>query len=477
MSSSESEAEDVKNIPEEKQQDEKTESEEEDVKDITEERQQDEKTFKDLGLDEELCQRCESLGWKKPTKIQCEAIPVALEGRDVIGLAETGSGKTGAFALPVLQALRDNPQRFFGLVLTPTRELAFQIAEQFDALGEKFGLKCAALVGGMDMVSQAVMIGKKPHIIIATPGRLVDHLENTKGFNLRQLKYLILDEADRILNLDFEKEVDKILSCLPKDNRKNMLFSATMTKKVAKLQRASLADPVKVEVSSKYQTVDKLKQYYLFIPEKQKDVYLVHLVKEMAGNSFIIFCSTCNATMKLALMLRSLGYGAVPLNGQMSQDKRSGMLKKFKQRNRNVLIATDVASRGLDIPHVDVVINYDIPTHSKDYIHRVGRTARAGRAGKACTFVSQYDLELYLRIERLLRRKMPKYETEEEVVMTLAESVAEAQRYATKELKEMEEKKKDKKRKKDTFDDSEQFVGVRDRIGNNKKNGKKMKRK
>ena len=166
--------------------------------------------------------------------------------------------------------------------------------------------------------------------------RLVDHLENTKGFNLRQLKYLILDEADRILNLDFEKEVDKILSCLPKEGRKNMLFSATMTKKVAKLQRASLTDPVKVEVSSKYQTVDKLKQYYLFIPEKQKDVYLVHLMKEMAGNSFIIFCSTCNGTMKLALMLRSLGYGAVPLNGQMSQDKRSGMLKKFKQRNRYV---------------------------------------------------------------------------------------------------------------------------------------------
>lgn len=172
---------------------------------------------------------------------------------------------------------------------------------------------------------------------------------------------------------------------------------------------------------------------------------------------------------------RSLGYGAVPLNGQMSQDKRSGMLKKFKQRNRNILIATDVASRGLDIPHVDVVINYDIPTHSKDYIHRVGRTARAGRAGKACTFVSQYDLELYLRIEHLLGKKLPKYETEEEIVMTLAESVAEAQRYASKELKEMEDKKKSKKRKKDTFDDSEQFVGIRDRMGNKK--GKKMRKK
>ena len=302
-------------------------------------------------------------------------------------------------------------------------------------------------------------------------------MENTKGFNLKQLKYLVLDEADRILNLDFEKEVDKILSCLPKENRKNMLFSATMTKKVAKLQRASLTDPVKVEVSSKYQTVDKLKQSYLFIPEKHKDVYLVHLIKEMAGNSFVIFSSTCNGTMKLALMLRSLGYAAVPLNGQMSQEKRSGMLKKFKQRNRNILIATDVASRGLDIPHVDVVINFDIPTHSKDYIHRVGRTARAGRAGKAVTFVSQYDLELYLRIEKLLGKKLPKFECEEEIVMTLAESVAEAQRYAQRELKEMEEKKKSKKRKNknDNFDDSEQFVGVRDRIGNKK--GKKMRKK
>ena len=442
-------------------------------------REQQEKSFQDLGLVDALCERCEALGWKKPSKIQVEAIPVALEGNDIIGLAETGSGKTGAFALPVLQALLENPQRFFGLVLTPTRELAFQISEQFEALGESVGVKCAVLVGGMDMVSQAVMLGKKPHIIIATPGRLVDHLENTKGFNLKQLKYLVLDEADRILNMDFEKEVDKILSCLPKAGRKNMLFSATMTKKVAKLQRASLTNPVKVEVSSKYQTVDKLKQYYLFIPEKHKDVYLVHLIKEMAGNSFIIFSSTCNGTMKLALMLRNLGYGAVPLNGQMSQDKRSGMLKKFKTRNRNILIATDVASRGLDIPHVDVVINYDVPTHSKDYIHRVGRTARAGRAGKAVTFVSQYDLELYLRIEQLIGKKLPLFDTTEEIVMALAESVAEAQRYASKELKEMDDKKKSsKKRKKgNDFDDSEQYVGVRDRVKGKSHGNKKMKRK
>ena len=301
----------------------------------------------------------------------------------------------------------------------------------------------------MDMVTQAISLGKKPHVIIATPGRLVDHLENTKGFNLRALKYLVMDEADRILNMDFEVEVDKILSCLPREGRRTMLFSATMTKKVAKLQRASLKDPVKVEVSSKYQTVDKLLQHYLFIPLKLKEVYLVHLINEMAGNSFIIFSSTCNGTLKLALMLRNLGFTAIPLNGQMSQNKRLGALHKFKSKSRSILIATDVASRGLDIPHVDVVLNFDIPTHSKDYIHRVGRTARAGRSGKAITFVSQYDVELYQRIEHLLGKKLPKYQTEESEVMAFAERVAEAQRFAKMEIKELEEKKKfGKKRRK-----------------------------
>ena len=168
-------------------------------------------SWKDLGLIDILCEACEDLKWKAPSKIQREAIPVALQGRDIIGLAETGSGKTGAFALPILQTLLDNPQRFYALVMTPTRELAFQIAEQFEALGSSIGVKCAVIVGGMDMVSQALMLAKKPHIIIATPGRLVDHLTHTKGFNLKAIKYLVMDEADRILNMDFEVELDKIL--------------------------------------------------------------------------------------------------------------------------------------------------------------------------------------------------------------------------------------------------------------------------
>ncbi|KAI4457292.1 rna helicase [Holotrichia oblita] len=429
-------------------------------------------TWKDLGLVDVLCTACEQLKWKEPSKIQKESIPVALQGKDVIGLAETGSGKTAAFALPILQALLENPQRYFALILTPTRELAFQISEQFEALGSGIGVKCAVIVGGMDMMSQALVLAKKPHVLIATPGRLVDHLENTKGFNLRALKFLVMDEADRILNMDFEVEVDKILKVIPRD-RRTFLFSATMTKKVKKLQRACLQDPVRVEVSTKYQTVEKLQQYYVFIPVKFKDIYLVHILNELAGNSFMIFCSTCNNTIRTALMLRNLGFTAVPLHGQMSQNKRLAALTKFKAKNRSILISTDVASRGLDIPHVDIVVNFDIPTHSKDYIHRVGRTARAGRSGRAITFVTQYDVELYQRIEELIGKKLPLYKTEEDEVMVLQERVAESQRIAKLEMKDLGDKKKRKKGDNTgDDDDTEGATGVRKRL---KKGGMKKK--
>ncbi|XP_069823444.1 probable ATP-dependent RNA helicase DDX47 isoform X2 [Dendropsophus ebraccatus] len=412
-----------------------------------EEAQEELKTFKDLGVTDVLCETCEQLGWKQPTKIQIEAIPVALQGRDIIGLAETGSGKTGAFALPILQTLLENPQRLYALVLTPTRELAFQISEQFEALGSSIGVKSA------------------------TPGRLIDHLENTKGFNLRSIKYLVMDEADRILNMDFETEVDKILKVIPRD-RKTFLFSATMTKKVQKLQRAALRDPVKCAVSSKYQTVEKLQQYYVFIPSKFKDSYLVYILNELAGNSFMIFCSTCNNTQRVAYLLRNLGFTAIPLHGQMSQNKRLGSLNKFKAKSRSILLATDVASRGLDIPHVDVVINLDIPTHSKDYIHRVGRTARAGRSGKAITFVTQYDVELFQRIEHLIGKKLPAFPTQEEEVMMLNERVSEAQRFARIELREQGEKKK--RPREEDADDAEGSLGVRKKVAGGKFKKKKV---
>ncbi|ODM97271.1 putative ATP-dependent RNA helicase DDX47 [Orchesella cincta] len=435
-------------------------------------------TFKELGIVDPLCEACEQLKWTKPSQIQRESIPLALQGKDIIGLAETGSGKTGAFALPILQNLLEHPQRLFALILTPTRELAFQISEQFEALGARIGVKCAVVVGGIDMMSQALTLAKKPHIIVATPGRLVDHLENTKGFHLKSLKYLVMDEADRILNMDFEVEVDKILRVIPQE-RRTYMFSATMTKKVQKLQRASLKDPVKVEVSTKYKTVDKLQQYYVFIPLKFKDVYLVHILNELAGNSFMVFCATCANAMRTALLLRNLGFHAIPLHGQMSQNKRLASLNKFRAKNRSILISTDVASRGLDIPHVDVVINFDIPTHSKDYIHRVGRTARAGRSGKAVTFVTQYDVELYQRIEHLIEKKLPEYRTQEEEVMVLNERVNEAQRFAKMELKEIEDKKKGGKRRKGDGDgdddDTEGAMGVRKRLKPNRNNMKAKK--
>eukprot|EP00069_Balaena_mysticetus_P016615 bmy_01978T0 len=415
------------------------------------------KTFKELGVTDVLCEACDQLGWTKPTKIQIEAIPLALQGRDIIGLAETGSGKTGAFALPILNVLLETPQRLFALVLTPTRELAFQISEQFEALGSSIGVQCAVIVGGIDSMSQSLALAKKPHIIIATPGRLIDHLENTKGFNLRALKYLVMDEADRILNMDFETEVDKILKVIPRD-RKTFLFSATMTKKVQKLQRAALKNPVKCAVSSKYQTVEKLQQYYLFIPSKFKDTYLVYILNELAGNSFMIFCSTCNNTQRTALLLRNLGFTAIPLNGQMSQSKRLGSLNKFKAKARSILLATDVASRGLDIPHVDVVVNFDIPTHSKFW------------NGQTCAL---YDVELFQRIEHLIGKKLPVFPTQDDEVMMLTERVTEAQRFARMELREHGEKKKRSWEVAGDNDDTEGAIGVRNKVAG----GKMKKRK
>uniref|UniRef100_A0A7E4W3Q5 RNA helicase n=1 Tax=Panagrellus redivivus TaxID=6233 RepID=A0A7E4W3Q5_PANRE len=409
--------------------------------DVEEEVEEEEvKSFAELGVNEVLCETCERLGWKKPSKIQAATLPAALSGKDIIGLAETGSGKTGAFAIPMLQELMEAPQKIFGLVLTPTRELAYQIADQFRALGSSMGLIVAVIVGGVDKVQQSLALSRRPHIIVATPGRLVDHLEETKGFNLRSLKYLVMDEADRMLNLDFEVELDKILKVIPRD-RRTFLFSATMTKKVSKLERASLKDPERIEVSSKYKTVDSLAQYLLFVPQKYKEAHLVHLLNEKAGNSFIVFCATCQGVMKTTLMLRHLGFPALPLHGQMTQAKRLGSLNKFRSKERSILVCTDVASRGLDIPHVDVVINYDVPIASKDYIHRVGRTARAGRQGVAVTVVTQYDVELYHKVETLIGKKLDKYPVNNAEVQLLSESVTNALRLASGEVKELQKTK------------------------------------
>lgn len=404
------------------------------------------KLFEKLGVCRQLAEAAVSLGWKTPTGIQEQAVPHLLAGKDVIGLAQTGSGKTGAFAMPILQELLDTPQANFALVLSPTRELALQIAEQFEALGVGIGVRCAVLVGGIDMMAQAINLGKRPHIIVGTPGRVVDHLSNTKGFTLKALRHLVLDEADRLLNMDFEQEINQILKVIPRE-RRTQLFSATMTTKVQKLQRACLQNPVKVEVDAKYRTVDTLRQQYLFIPAKHKDCYLAYFLTELAGATFMVFTRTCDNTRKLALMLRNLGFDALPIHGQMSQPKRLAALNKFKGGERSILVATDVASRGLDIPAVDVVVNYDVPINSKDYVHRVGRTARAGRSGRSLTLVTQYDVEQFQKIEALTGQTMEKYDAEEDAALLLLERVSEAQKMATMQMKEADKNGKNSKRK------------------------------
>mmetsp|Transcript_15849 Transcript_15849/g.22571 ORF Transcript_15849/g.22571 Transcript_15849/m.22571 type:complete len:598 (+) Transcript_15849:172-1965(+) len=410
-----------------------------------------ETTFESLNVCQILCDAAKNLNWTHASVIQKETLPAALAGRDIIGLAETGSGKTGAFAIPMLQSLLQNPQRgaVYGIILAPTRELAFQIHEVISALGSSMGASCVCIVGGVDHASQAIALARNPHIVTATPGRLVDHLTNTKGFHLRKVKYLIMDEADRMLSMDFEKELDQILEVMPgHEKRTTMLFSATMTSKVQKLERASLSDPVRIQVSTKFQTPQNLLQSYLFIPAKYKDVYLTYIINENAGKSILVFGATCNNVQRLAIMLRNLGFPAISLHGQMSQPKRLGALHKFKcgtNQNSNsktsskgcdIMICTDVASRGLDIPNVDVVINFDLPGHGKDYIHRVGRTARAGKSGTAIAMVTQYDVEVYQRLETLLNRKLPEHKLDEQTVLVLYERVSEAQRMATRELKE-----------------------------------------
>lgn len=316
------------------------------------------------------------------------------------------------------------------------RELAYQIQKQFEALGANLGVRCCVIVGGLDIMAQKVALAKRPHIIVATPGRLQDHLENTKGFSLRTLKYLVLDEADRLLDMDFGPIIDKILKVIPKE-RRTMLFSATMTTKVKRLQRASLINPVKVEVSSKYSTVSTLQQYYMLGPHMRKEVNLMVLLRSLSGKSLIVFTNTVNDTIRLTLMLRSLNIAAIPLHSKLSQSTRLGSLNKFRAGGRQVLIATDVAARGLDIPQVDVVVNYGVPQNSKDYIHRVGRTARAGRAGRAVTFVTQYDLEFHLRIEEVIGKKMEEWAIPEQEALLLTEKVEEAGRAAAAEMKDM----------------------------------------
>lgn len=418
-------------------------------------------SFKDLGVSGWLIKVCNGLGILHPTHVQRGCIPAILSGRDVIGVAHTGSGKTAAFALPILQRLSNDPYGIFALVLTPTRELAFQLADQFRALGSGTSFSHAVVIGGLDMQSQSKELSRRPHVVIATPGRLHGILridaEIAKGFS--RTAFLVLDEADRLLEPSFEEDLASILSILP-SKRQTLLFTASMTKSLVTLQQALLKDAFYFKAYEGLETAQGLKEEFLLVPAKVKEVYLTHIlgsIKEHSVRSIIVFVSTCKGCALLAALLEELEISATALHSHLPQRWRLAALDKFRAGVVPILLATDVASRGLDIPTVDLVINFDLPNLARDYLHRVGRTARAGRRGWSLSFISQYDIDLVHNIEDLIGHKLEKFEVDEAEALKGITRVYAARRAATLRLAEEEDKrgnagramKKNEKRKGD----------------------------
>ncbi|XP_028299570.1 putative ATP-dependent RNA helicase DDX49 [Gouania willdenowi] len=411
--------------------------------------------FSSLGLSDWLIQQCKQVGINKPTEVQENCVPAILQGRDCMGCAKTGSGKTAAFVLPVLQKLSEDPYGIFCLVLTPTRELAYQISEQFRVLGKPLGLRECIIVGGMDMVAQALELSNQPHVVVATPGRLADHIRSSNTFSMRRIQFLILDEADRLLEqgcTDFTKDLEVILGFLPA-KRQTLLFSATLTDTLQELKTIAMNQPFFWESKSETRTVDELDQRYILTAEKVKDAYLVHLIQKFTDEhddwSIIIFTNMCKTCQILSMMLREFNFPTITLHSMMKQKQRFANLAKFKAGVYKVLIATDVAARGLDIPTVQVVINHNTPGLPKIYIHRVGRTARAGRHGVSITLVTQYDIHLVHSIEEQTQIKLKDYPVQEKEVLKILTHVNVTRRQCEIKLEstEFDEKKETNKRK------------------------------
>ena len=387
-----------------------------------------------------------------------------------IGVAETGSGKTGAFALPILQKLSEDPYGIFCIVVTPTRELAIQIAEQFEAIGAPVNVRVCLIIGGVDLMEQSTKLARRPHVVVGTPGRLRHHLEGADPPNLKKVKFLVLDEADRLLATGFRSELRVLLSSMSPD-RQTLMFSATMTKSISEIQSLTEKETVKFDLTESIKIPTKLKQEYLFLPSSVKLCYLYALLTKLSSDgksstteskhadsvrvkskkrsrdsveteksfssSVIIFVNTCKRCEETKEILLNLDFDCVALHSMMNQDARSSSLAKFKSLSSKILIATDVASRGLDIPTVDLVVNFDIPKVLSDYIHRVGRAGRAGRSGRSITFVTQHDVELVQEIEAFTGDKMCKAADVNELdIVPLLNTVSKAMRIAQLKLME-----------------------------------------
>lgn len=361
--------------------------------------------FSDLGLAHEIEKVIKEIGYETPSPIQAESIPPLLEGRDIVGQAQTGTGKTAAFALPLLSRINLSKKQPQILVLAPTRELAIQVAEAFQVYARHMkGFQVLPIYGGQSMGVQLKQLKRGAHVIVGTPGRVMDHLRR-KTLNLSQLVALVLDEADEMLNMGFIEDVEWILGHTPED-RQIALFSATMPTAIRKITRNYLNDPVEVKIKTKTATVDTITQRYWKVTGIHKLDALTRILEVDPFDAMIIFVRTKNATVELAEKLEARGYSSSAINGDMNQQLREKTIARLKSGSLDILVATDVAARGLDVGRISHVINYDVPYDTEAYVHRIGRTGRAGKKGQAILFVAPREIRMLRAIERATKQEI-----------------------------------------------------------------------
>lgn len=370
-------------------------------------------SFTDLGLSERILKAVAETGYTEPTPIQAEAIPPALGGRDVLGIAQTGTGKTASFVLPMIDRLERGRARARmprSLILAPTRELAAQVADAFQTYGKNHKLTMALLIGGVSFSEQERLLDRGVDVLIATPGRLIDHFERGKVM-LTGVEILVIDEADRMLDMGFIPDVERIVGLLP-FTRQTLFFSATMPPEITRLTQAFLQNPQRVEVARQSQTAELVQQNLLFVQKDDKREMLRSLLKKDDVQNGIIFC---NRKRDVSIVHQSLvkhGFSAAALHGDLDQRVRTQTLDAFRAGEVKLLVASDVAARGLDIPEVSHVFNFDVPFNAEDYVHRIGRTGRAGREGTAYTIATSFEKKYISAIEELIGTKIPVSDTE-----------------------------------------------------------------
>ena len=371
--------------------------------------------FKDLGLSSQLLKAVEREGYETPTPVQLQSIPPLLAGKDVLGIAQTGTGKTAAFALPVLQAMTaERPQqkrRIRALVLSPTRELAAQIDERFGAYSTHLDVRHRVIFGGVKQGPQVRALQKGLDVLIATPGRLLD-LIGQGHINISHVEFFVLDEADRMLDMGFIRDIEKVLKLLPK-KRQNLLFSATMPSSIASLANSFLRDAITVDVSPEEITVDRIDQHIMFTRKADKRRILANIILDEEVTCGIVFTRTKHGANRLVKQLGQAGIDAAAIHGNKSQGARTKALDGFKRGNIPILVATDIASRGIDVDGITHVFNYDLPNEPESYVHRIGRTARAGRSGVAYGFCDESESGYLVGIQRLIGNEIPVIEDHE----------------------------------------------------------------